>query len=97
MSWKITVLQSLVLIGLSYLAIQYFTLHPLGTLQFQQEELSTDLSSLTEKISSLEQKILSHPPLPTRNAAFPGKLETALYQRIRALEQRESELEETIA
>ena len=105
MSWKITALQSLILLGLSYLAIQYFSLNPLNEVRFQQQDLANKISNVEEHVKNLDQKISqlirtenkkitnqSIRKIPQKN-----EQESVLSQRIRALEEREKELTEKVS
>ncbi len=105
MSWKITALQSLILAGLSYLAIQYFSLNPLNEVQFQQQDLASKISTVEKHVESLDQRLnqlnrtkneritnQSIRQIPQKN-----EQESLLSQRIRALEEREKELTEKVS
>ncbi len=105
MSWKITALQSLILAGLSYLAIQYFSLNPLNEVQFQQQDLASKISTVEKHVESLDQRLnqlnrtkneritnQSIRQIPQKN-----EQESLLSQRIRALEKREKELTEKVS
>lgn len=105
MSWKITALQSLILLGLSYLAIQYFSLNPLNEVRFQQQDLASKISIVEKHIESLDQRIsqlIRTEKERITNQSIqqtPQKLEqeSVLSQRIRALEEREKELTEKVS
>ncbi len=109
MSWKLFFIQSVILIGVCYLAIHYFQLKYLNTLQLHQEETTTEIHRLENRIDLLEQDINlritqiipvvnSTPvnPLQNHTGQAEGE-ETVLQQRIKAIEEKEKVINETIA
>jgi hypothetical protein len=105
MSWKVTALQSLILLGLSYLAVQYFSLTPLKEVQSQQNSAATEIAGIKKRLESIDQRISElintenegMINLAMQQAPQKNEQEAVLYQRITALEQREKDLTEKIA
>lgn len=109
MSWRFFFIQSVILIVGCYLAIHYFQFKHLNTLQLHQEEATTEIHGLENRIDLLEQVINqritqinpavnSTPvnPLQNHTDQTEGE-ETVLQQRIKAIEEKEKEMNETIA
>ena len=105
MSWKIITLQSLILLGLSYLTIQYFSIDLLSEVRFEQQKATNEISSIKKHIEHLDRQIKqlintkneSRTAPAVKHAAIKDKAELLLSQRISALEQREQDLTETIS
>ena len=106
MPWKLITLQSVIVIALSYLAIQYFSLNQLSEVQFLQEDLAAEIPLLKEDVQTLKQKVLrlqqdtQNSRIPEPDAAEYSEAQPAIDQgfmeRLDGIEEHERALQQMV-
>jgi hypothetical protein len=106
MPWKLITLQSVIVIALSYLAIQYFSLNQLSEVQFLQEDLAAEITLLKEEVQTLDQKVLrlqqdtQNNGIPEPDAADYSEAQSALdrgfMERLDGIEEHERALQQMV-
>ncbi len=72
MPWKTFIIQSVVLLSLSFLAAQYFSLNHLNSIRFQQEDMAAEIKDLREQLLRIEQQTARSASQPPAQGAFAG-------------------------
>ena len=101
MSWFITLLQTCILIVLSYLAVQFFTHNVLNDVQLQLDDFSLRLAEVESTITRLGTGSKVHPTnhhsqSKNQSPTVPIQQTKILAERLQALELQEQQLEKKV-
>lgn len=104
MSWRVTILQSCIVIAAAYLAIHFFSTSELHSIRGSQEELAASLAMIKERIGHIEQDVTSltairlHPAVSRKPANENRGKRTGLRdaEQLQHMEQKIARLEKQV-